>query len=330
MDNKIIEYSILAHKLINVNIRVKKNEQVLIVIDTNTDMRLALELASAVQIAGGEFTISMMPARPADNATNTTDIIAKSAEAADVIISLTRFNSCALFDSRVNRLIPMKKLRDITLSCRDPETFLRGGALADYEKILEDGLKLKEKWENKKTFRITSELGTDLVGEFGDYEIMLGCGIARNPGESMAFSDGEVSCTPKKNSVNGVIFVNGPIFGFRQPTVPIKLIIKDSRVVSVEDGDEDIVSGLKDMLKNIENMDYLAEVAIGLNPCSLRNGEFAEEKKAYGNLHIALGDNLYYGGDVSSKVHIDMVLKNANISMDNIDFVKNGDVIILK
>lgn len=326
MDTKIIDYAKLAHKLINNNIAVKKDEQVLIVVDTNTDMRLATELAAAIEIVGGEFTVSMMPVR---TATATTDIIAKSAEAADVIISLTRYNSCALFDPRVNKLIREKIIRDITLSSRDPESFLIGGALADYDKILADGIKLKNHWTGKKGFKITSPLGTSLFGELGEGDIMLGCGIARVAGESMAFSDGEVSCTPNKNSVNGIVVIDGPIWGFRQPTVPIKLTIKNSRVISVDDGDKDIVDELNNMLEKIENMDYLAEIAIGLNPCSLRNGQFSEEKKAYGNLHIALGDNIYFGGDIKSNVHIDMVLYNSTMMFDNETFVQDGKVVIL-
>ena len=52
----------------------------------------------------------------------------------------------------------------------------------------------------------------------------------------------------------------------------------------------------------------LAEFGIGLNPLSRRNGDFQEEKKARGNVHAALGDNLVYGGNIQSAVHIALVI----------------------
>ena len=152
LDCKQIEYNRFAYKLVSVNIGVRKGEQVLIVCDTNTDLRVAYAIAGAVDAVGGEYTVSIMRSLPSDNATSTTDMIAKAAEAADVIVSLNRYNSCAIFDSRVTRLIQEKRLRDITLSCRDPQTFLEGGALADYEEILQDGLALKKIWEKDHEF----------------------------------------------------------------------------------------------------------------------------------------------------------------------------------
>lgn len=317
-----------AENIVGVNIAVRKGEQVLMVCDRQTNMDLVYALSEAIERRGAEFTISIMPVRPADNATTTTDVIAKSAEAADVIISLNRYNSCSLFDGRVNRLIAKKKIRDVTLSCRDPEVFLRGGALADYEQILQDGIKLQAIWEKETEFHMTSELGTDLRGKMGLRPILLGCGIARNPGESMAFSDGEVSCTPDDGTVSGVVVSNGPIYGQPDHSAPVRITIENSRVTGITCEDETVEQNMNNMLRDIENYGWLAEIAIGLNPCSLKNGEFPEEKKSRGNLHIALGDNLYYGGTNACAVHIDCVIKGANMWLGEHQMVKNGEYLL--
>ncbi len=327
LDCKQIEYNRFAYKLVSVNIGVRKGEQVLIVCDTNTDLRVAYAIAGAVDAVGGEYTVSIMRSLPSDNATSTTDMIAKAAEAADVIVSLNRYNSCAIFDSRVTRLIQEKRLRDITLSCRDPQTFLEGGALADYEEILQDGLALKKIWEKDHEFRVKSLLGTDLYGKIGNYPISLGCGIAREAGEGMAFSDGEISCSPNNGTVSGTVVIDGPIFNFRQPDTPIRMSIQNSQVISIDDGDKDIVEGLREMLSNVPNFNWLAEIAVGLNPCSLKNGSFPEEKKARGNMHIALGDNVYYGGSNSCPVHMDLILKNCTMTLDDKVILDHGKIV---
>jgi leucyl aminopeptidase (aminopeptidase T) len=43
-----------------------------------------------------------------------------------------------------------------------------------------------------------------------------------------------------------------------------------------------------------------------------------------GQAHIALGDNIYYGGSTQSNVHIDMVLRDPTITLDGATIVENG------
>ena len=43
---------------------------------------------------------------------------------------------------------------------------------------------------------ITTPAGTDLYMEMNQMEPIIECGIARNPGDAMAWSDGEVSLGP--------------------------------------------------------------------------------------------------------------------------------------
>ncbi len=161
----------LCKKLIQFNIAVKPKEEVFLVCDRHTDMDVAYALADAIAEVGGVYTISIMPPCPPDWCNETTAVIAQSAQSSQVIISLTRYNSCALFDTRVNQLMRDKKLRDIALSSRDLKTFLQGGVLADYKEILAVRIALKKRWESKKRFHITSELGTNLTGELGDYPV---------------------------------------------------------------------------------------------------------------------------------------------------------------
>ncbi len=95
----------------------------------------------------------------------------------------------------------------------------------------------------------------------------------------MAFSDGEVSCTPKDGSVSDTVVVDGPIMGFGQGRKPLRLEIENSVVKSVVDGDPETVEKLRRQLEEIENYIWFAEIAIGLNPCSLRNADFPEKKQ---------------------------------------------------
>ncbi|MDP0506907.1 MAG: aminopeptidase [Fusobacterium sp. JB019] len=332
MDSKLIDLQSVCNKIISFNLGVKKEEEVLIVADTGTDMRISNALAASVQSIGAEFTIAIMPTRKANSkkALRTTNAIAKAAEAVDVLITISK-GSAPAFDSRlVDLLFKEKSLRTCYINGREIDTYLKGGALADYEAIYKDGLKLKEEWDKRKTFELKSASGSFIKGELGEYPTLLGCGVAREKGTDMAFSDGEVSLTPNDNSVNGVLVIDGPIQTLGMPSKPIKLTIKNSRVISVDSGDSSIVAKLKNVFETVENSNYIAELAIGLNPCCLKEGDFIEEKKAYGNSHMALGDNTYFGGDIKSGIHWDVIIRNPTITMDEIEFVQEGIVTILK
>ena len=67
---------------------------------------------------------------------------------------------------------------------------------------------------------------------------------------------------------------------------------------------------------------------IGLNPASRRNGDFEEEKKARGCVHVAIGDNIFYGGTVQCQVHMDMVLYDPTVHLDDQVVVANGVVLL--
>ncbi len=174
---------------------------------------------------------------------------------------------------------------------------------------------------------MTSRAGTDLRGTIAGESVFVECGFATEPGQEAAFSDGEVSQMPNRGSSEGVIVVDGPIAHLGVPDSPITLRVEHGRVVLME-GDSEQASRLRQILDNVENADNIAEVGIGLNPACRRNGDFEEEKKARGNVHIALGDNVFYGGDVKSPIHIDMVLYHPTVKLDDRIVVQEGQVTV--
>lgn len=61
--SQIIEASVQADRIIKQLMEVKPGEEVIIVCDTATDMRMAYALAGAVQSVGAEYVICMTPSR---------------------------------------------------------------------------------------------------------------------------------------------------------------------------------------------------------------------------------------------------------------------------
>ncbi|NBI08987.1 leucyl aminopeptidase, partial [Colidextribacter sp. OB.20] len=68
-DNRIIECVERANYILSNLMAVKPGEEVLIVIDPQTDMRMANAMAAAALNCGAEYGIYMMPIRGKDKAT---------------------------------------------------------------------------------------------------------------------------------------------------------------------------------------------------------------------------------------------------------------------
>ncbi|KLU63217.1 thermophilic metalloprotease (M29) [Peptococcaceae bacterium CEB3] len=324
--SQIIEASVQAERIIKQGLEVRAGEEVIIVCDTATDMRMVYALAAAVQSAGAEYVICMTPSRrPGDKSTNVSKIIEKAYEGADVSIGITRTSGASIYNRRIWDLLKAGKIRHNSMVMRDMVNWIQGGALADYEALFAEGERLAALWRRSRTIEITTALGTQLSGQISNV-VYVECGKAHKPGMQMAFSDGEVSQAPDEGTVNGTLVVDGPICYLGSHPQPVRLDIRDGRVVSCS-GDPIAARRLNQIFAEVENATNIAEIGIGLNPESLFNGDFEEEKKARGTVHVAIGANVSYGGTVYSPIHMDMVIYKPTVTMDGKRIATDGAVV---
>jgi len=304
---------------------VQPGEQVALVCDDASEFAMVHALAEATKRQGAEPTILHQPSRTTDNKNRLTSIVERGLEAANCLIGLTRSGGAPTYAKKVKEQLDAKQLRSISMVMRSLENYTSGGALANYDQLHHDGTALAQLWRTAETIRITTDRGTDLVAPIAGEDVIVECGFATEPGQEAAFSDGEVSQMPRENSMEGTLIVDGPIAHLGLPSQPIRLSISKGRVVSVE-GADSVASKLRNIVTTIDRADNIAEVGIGLNPACRRNGDFEEEKKARGNVHVAIGDNIFYGGTVECSVHMDMVVYRPTVVFDDKPIVKAGEV----
>jgi leucyl aminopeptidase (aminopeptidase T) len=304
---------------------VAPGEQVAIVCDPHSEMAMANALAGVVESVGGEFTILTMPTRELARKNELGPVVEAGLQHADCLIGLTGASGAPTYARVVKELYDARKLRGMSMVMRDIDTFTRGAARADYDALHEEGQRLAELWRSAERIHITTPAGTDIRASIRGEDVIVECGFATEPGQEAAFSDGEVSQMPSTGSAEGVLVIDGPMAHFGLPVRPVSLKVEGGRVVSI-DGDTTQSEGLRDAVEKITDADNLAEFGIGLNPLSRRNGHFQEEKKARGNVHAALGDNLFYGGEIQSAVHIDMVMYRPTVVLDERVIVADGQL----
>jgi len=312
---------LIITKLLN----IKPNEKVLIIADSETNRKMIESLISTLEHIGAEYMLSIIPRKLKDH-TTLPSIAQKCLSEADVVIGLTKASAAPSYDPEVARLLKEKKIRYMSMVLRDLSNWTEGAALADYDIVYEKAKKLSNALQNREVVELESESGTKLRALMKNSRIIIEAGFATKPGESAAFSDGEVSFTPTEGTAEGTVVIDGPITYLGKLSKPLKLTIKKGKVVNVEGGKE--AETIKKWLKEVENFNNFAEIGIGVNYAARKNGDWQEEKKKEGNIHIALGDNIYYGGTIKCNLHVDMVIYNATLKADGETIVKNGKLLI--
>ncbi len=129
-------------------------------------------------------------------------------------------------------------------------------------------------------------------------------GILTKPGSFGNLPAGEVYLAPIEGTANGELVLDwAPM---RELKSPVKLVVKTGLVVKVE-GEEPYAEILKARLNERKENANIAELGIGTNDKARRPDNILESEKILGTIHIALGDNSSFGGNVQTSFHQDFV-----------------------
>lgn len=314
---------LVVHKLL----ALKAGEHLAIVVDAHTEPRMLQAVTEVASEAGAEVTVLTMPPRETARKNDLGPVIEKALEGAEALVGLTGASGAPSYAGVVTRLCAEQRLRYLSMVMRSLAHFTEGGALADYPALHAEGERLAEKWRRARKIHVTTPTGTDLRASIEGEHVIVECGLADRPGARAAFADGEVSQMPKEGTAEGRIVVDGPMAHLGSGD-SFHLAVKAGKVQAVG-GAGARATALRKILGSVPNAANIAEVGIGLNPECRKNGDFEEEKKARGLVHVALGDNLFYGGTVKCGVHMDMVLYRPTVRLDGQVVVDDGRLIAL-
>jgi leucyl aminopeptidase (aminopeptidase T) len=148
-------------------------------------------------------------------------------------------------------------------------------------------------------------------------------GICRNPGEVSALPGGEVSLPPIEGTSEGIVVWERVASDLGALDGPVRITVRDGRAVAIEGGAS--AERLRAIVGAVVDADNIGEIGIGLNPSARIGDEITEAKKAFGTVHIALGDSANeYGGRVECEVHLDGLVMEPTIAFDGTEVVVAG------
>lgn len=241
--------------------------------------------------------------------------VAAAMAGADVIFELT---SVFAGSSQARRDACARGARYLTVPGLTWATLRPGGPLhADFAALGERARALGALIDAASAFHLSSPAGTDLRGSFEGRRGRPLWGVADAPGGYAAPPDVEVGAAPVEGSAEGVVVVDGSLLFLDDGALrePVVLRFSGGELVDAEGAE---AWRLLDAIERSGDprMRTLAEVSIGLNPLARPGGAPLELEGIRGGAHVAVGNNVPYGGSVDARSHLDCVLLIGTLALD--------------
>ncbi|KLV27524.1 aminopeptidase [Niallia circulans] len=314
MNEKMIETSknVLANCL-----GIKEGELFLVVTD-EAKKEIAESIYEAGKALHAETMLIVMQDRE-KSGQEPPATVAAAMKAADVAVCVTAHS---LTHTQARKEAVETGTRLATMPGITKDMFLEGAISADYEQVRILTEEITEQLTKGKQVKIEKD-GYCLAFDMTERQGIPSTGMYLHPGESGNLPSGEAYIAPVEGTAAGTIVVDGSVAGIGKLSTPLKLKIEEGRLVEAE-GEEG-----EQLLKILGNGEgrMLAEFGIGTNDKARITGVVLEDEKVYGTIHIAFGSNDTFGGTVSAGVHIDGVVTQPTVYIDDALLMEKGVLI---
>jgi 2,5-dihydroxypyridine 5,6-dioxygenase len=192
--------------------------------------------------------------------------------------------------------------------------------------------------------RVTSDAGTDLSFECGEYPVMTQWGYADEKGHFDHWGAGHIHTFPNEGSASGTVVMQpGDVVILpycRYVADPVRLEIRDGHITKIEGGLD--AKLMRDWLTDGKASDAdrdpfaVSHLGWGLNPQArwyaiALNGDEPERQRAAmrvfpGNFLFSTGPNSQGGGKRTTRGHYDVPMRDCTIALDGSVVVDKGRI----
>lgn len=308
----------IAKRMMVSCLNVRAGEQVLIVTD-DKKLPIGTALYNAAQDLGAEALLMTMTPRQVSGE-EPPAAVAAAMKAADVVIAPM---ATSITHTRAKIEAAKAGARVATMPNITEDMFSRGAMTADYDQVMDLTLRVTELLTKAATARIEKDgcvLTLDLTGRPG----IPSPGVYREKGQSGNLPSGEAYIAPLEDGSNGEMVIDGSMVGLGKLDAPLRVRVEGGKLKEITGPGAEKLGVL---LANDRNA-TLCELGIGTNHAARVTGIILEDEKAYHTVHIAFGTNIGFQGTNKADCHMDGVILNPTLYLDDQLILKDGEFVI--
>lgn len=185
------------------------------------------------------------------------------------------------------------------------------------------GRALMSKLTHANFCHVTAPGGTDIELSLHGREAICDDGDLRAWGAWGNLPAGEAFIAPLEREAQGTIVFDGSLAGWGILDEPLSVELERGRAVTAAGG-----AAAEWLLETLDaggdKGRTIAELGIGTNPVATITGAILEDEKVEGTVHFAFGTNTGIGGGTQASVHIDGLVRGAQVELDGRPILRAG------
>ncbi len=306
-----------AHLALVQCMAVSRGESVLVITD-EVLREVGYAFWEEAKNLGAEAIIIEMIARSQDGE-EPPEPVARIMQAVDVVLAPT---SRSLSHTLARREANAQGARIASMPGITKDSVIRT-LTADYRRIAVLSERLAEILSQGNSARITTPRGTDITMSL---EARIGrpdTGIYHMAGDFGNLPAGEAFIAPVEGTAEGVLVVDGAMSGVGALEDAIRMRVESGYVKEITGAQgarilEESIAHLGKPARNI------AELGVGTNDRAIITGKVLEDEKVLGTVHVALGNNIGFGGTCDVPIHLDGIILQPTLVIDDRVVIKDG------
>lgn len=297
---------------------VVAGENVTIVCDTNT-REIGEVLQEASNSLGAETVLTIMKPRKVNGEEPPKPIVALMMESQVLILATT----VSLSHTQARKLACEAGARCASMPGITLDMLIRTMNV-DWFEVAAHSQKIADTLRDTDRLHLTSDLGSDMWLNMKDRFFGADSGVYNRPGDFGNLPGGEACAGPHYIGSTGVAVFDGSFAGLGKIHQPIRVEFHDGEVIKVEGNHE--AEALSNLIKPFNQPGrMLAEIGIGTHPTAIITGKVLEDEKVMGTIHLALGNNLGFGGNNDVGIHIDGIISKPTLTTaEGLIVIENG------
>ena len=272
----------------------------------------------ASELTSRAFLLEMIPLHT--HGEEPLPLVSEAMKSADVVIIPT---STSLSHTQARKEANAKGARIATLP-NITEDIMKRSLDVDYLKVKELSEKISDLLSSAQTAHITTDKGTDLTMSLKGRKAEPDFGIYHLKGDFGNLPAGEAYIAPLEKTSKGTLIVDGSIAGIGKLDELVTITVEKGIATVIENCPqlESMVDEYGEPARNI------AELGVGTNDKAQVTGNALEDEKVMGTVHVALGNNILFGGTVNVPVHLDCIILNPTLHVDDDIIIEDGNLLI--